>query len=78
LCGDCIFSEKITLTKIRIYVSGRLRDDDSEGHNHFAGSPPVFPEIGGVNIKTAIFLDRFRDFSGSLTSKMNRRCIVLL
>jgi hypothetical protein len=39
----------------RIYVSGRLKDADSKDHNHFAGSPLVFPEIDSVNIKTPIF-----------------------
>jgi hypothetical protein len=40
---------------MRIYVSGRLKDADSEDHNHFAGSPPVFLEIDGVNFKTPKF-----------------------
>jgi hypothetical protein len=48
---------------MRIYVSGRLKDADSEDHNHFAGSPPVFPEIERVNFKTAIFTKFFGYFS---------------
>jgi hypothetical protein len=38
-----------------MYVSGTLKDADSKDHHHFAGSPLVFPEIDGVNFKTAIF-----------------------
>jgi hypothetical protein len=34
-----------------------LKDADSKDHNYFAGAPLalVFPEIDGVNVKTAIF-----------------------
>jgi hypothetical protein len=52
---------------MRIYVSGRLKDADSEDHNHFAGSPPVFPEIERVNFKTpkfSYFLIFFEIFPG--------------
>jgi hypothetical protein len=38
-----------------MYVLGRLKDADSKDQNHFAGSPPVFQEIDGVNVKTTKF-----------------------
>jgi hypothetical protein len=41
------------------FLAGRLRDVDSNDHNHIAGSPPLFPEIAqrekfrknGINYK---------------------------